>query len=392
MAGAVRLCAAGVILGSFTLSGSVVAGSLSTSGKGARALAMGGAFTAVADDASAVYYNPAGITQAPGTEFMAGVAAGAPDIEYHARGAVQRNTRNWVAPWLFATHRLTDRLCAGVGVYSPFARDAEFDADPASGFPAQRASTFRLDLSPVIAYAVDPRLSLSAGLVIGYSEVDQSIPIDAVSRIEDTLDGWGLGGIVGVLYAPSEDLRLGATYRTRMTTDYEGERRLITPGPTLASAAESQGKWPATLGLGLATRPASRLTLSADAHWTGWSYVDEVVTRTATLGESTTVLDQRDTWDLRLGAEWEFRRDWFLRGGYSRVKRSLPTRWLSPTRPDGSGDGFAVGLGRAGRHWRTDLAYEFGVTGTLSAPDNAYGFTGDYQIDQHLVALTLTYH
>jgi long-subunit fatty acid transport protein len=124
-------CVVGAILASFATTGSVIAGSLTTSGQGARALAMGGAFTAVADDASAVYYNPAGIIQAPRTELMAGVAAGAPDVEYHARGAVQRNTRNRLAPWLFATRRLTDRLAAGVGVYSPFARDAAFDADPA---------------------------------------------------------------------------------------------------------------------------------------------------------------------------------------------------------------------------------------------------------------------
>lgn len=41
--------------------GPVFAGGLSTPGQGARALSMAGAFTAVADDESAVFYNPAGI-------------------------------------------------------------------------------------------------------------------------------------------------------------------------------------------------------------------------------------------------------------------------------------------------------------------------------------------
>jgi long-subunit fatty acid transport protein len=137
--------------------------------------------------------------------------------------------------------------------------------------------------------------------------------------------------------------------------------------------------------------PTQRLKLSLDAHWTEWSYVDEVVTKTDSLGDSTIILDQRDTWDLRLGGEWEYRPGWFLRAGYSREPRSLPTRWLIPSKPDGDANGFAVGIGHAGRHWQTDVAYEFISTKSLSASDNAYGYTGDYQIDLHVVALTLTY-
>lgn len=388
----IRPGAAVAILASLFIPDVVLAGSLSTPGQGARALAMGGAFTAVADDASAVYYNPAGITQVPGQEAMIGFAWGAPEIDYRSGGTEYHSTKKWLLPWLFGTRQLGGGLSAGIGLYTPFARDAEYDADPATFFPSQRATIFRTDLSPVLAYRVNPRLSLSGGLVFGYSEVDQSLPAGATSRIEDTMDGWGTGAVFGLLARPSDYLKLGLTWRSRMTTDYEGKRRLLTAAPALSSSAKAEGKWPSSLGLGLALMPTERLTLSADAQWTEWSYVDSITTRTATLGDSTVTLDQRDTWDYRLGAEWEFDPDWYLRGGYGRIARSMPTRWMIPSMPDGTGNSFTIGIGRAGKHWGADVAYEFDTTRTLSASDNAYGYTGDYQIDQHVLALTLSYH
>ncbi len=111
------------------------AGGLSTSGQGSRALGMGGAFTAIADDASAIYYNPAGMMQNRGSEIMAGAGLGAPEVSYEMPGgAVQKSSKRWEAPWLFAAHRLSFRASVGGGAYCPFARCAKFEPDPANGF------------------------------------------------------------------------------------------------------------------------------------------------------------------------------------------------------------------------------------------------------------------
>lgn len=372
--------------------GSAVAGGLSTPGQSARSVGMGGAFSALADDGAAIFYNPAGIAQIDGTTIQASLFYGRPDIRYQASGnTAQHSTKSWLGTPLFLTRRFTPRLTGGLGVYSPYSRDAEFAADTGSGFAAQRADIFRLDISPVLAYQATSRLSLSGGAVVAYSEIDQSIPAGAMLRINDKMDGWALGGVVAALYAPNKQLRLGLTYRSRMTTDYAGRRQLVTPGPLQEDNARADGKWPASASVGILWLPSPRLKLAFDVNWTEWSHVDRVVTETDALGSSTTLLEQRDTWDYRLGAEWEFEPGWFLRGGASRIAQATPSSRILPSRPDADGYTLALGIGRKQRHWSFDAAYEYADTDTVHATDNAYGFTGDYHIHQHLLVVTAGY-
>src|SRR3990172_6276556 len=157
--------------------GLVVAGGLSTPGQGARALSMAGAFTAVADDGSAIYYTPAGISQIDGTAIEAGAASISPHLQYtKLGGATETSTKSAFAPALFITHRFTDRLSAGLGLYAPYARDAEYGDDLPNGFASQRSKMVRTDLSAVVSYKTSDAFSIGGGLVMGYSQADRSMP------------------------------------------------------------------------------------------------------------------------------------------------------------------------------------------------------------------------
>jgi long-chain fatty acid transport protein len=183
--------------------GPLFAGGLSTPGQGARALSMAGAFTVVADDGSAVYYNPAGVGQLDGTSVEVAVAKLFPNIRYTTPGgATEKSTKSAFAPAFFMTHRLTGKFAAGLGIYTPYARDAEMANDVANGFLSQRAKLVRTDISAVISNQVNDTIFIGGGLIIGYSQLDQSIPAGPTLRIKDKMDGTGFGGIVGVLWKP----------------------------------------------------------------------------------------------------------------------------------------------------------------------------------------------
>lgn len=372
--------------------GNAFSGSLSTSGQGSRALSMGGAFTAVADDGSAIYYNPAGISRIKQAEIMLGIAHGQPVTDYLTpSGAKEQSSKDWLGYWFFATHHLSHQWTAGLGIYSPYARDAEFKADLANGFAAQNSSIYRLDISPVLSFKPTPHYSLSAGFIIAYSKAEQSLPTGPTTRISDSMDGWGIGGIISALVSATNAIDIGLTYRSRMTTDFSGTRQLQTLATTTNSHAEANAKWPASAGLGVAWQAAKDLKLSFDTHWTGWSYADKIVTKTTSLGDSTTLLDQRDTWDYRIGGEWRYRNNVFVRAGYSRIHYSMPASRILPSQADSSGSAYDFGIGKAWQHWAIDAAYEYAATDTVRATDNAYGFTGKYEIYQHTIALTSRY-
>ena len=61
---------AALVLSAQTASGAWNAGNFLRFGVGARPLAMGNSFVAIADDATAVYWNPAGLSQGNGMEFF----------------------------------------------------------------------------------------------------------------------------------------------------------------------------------------------------------------------------------------------------------------------------------------------------------------------------------
>lgn len=372
--------------------GPVLAGGLSTPGQGARALSMAGAFTAVADDGSAVFYNPAGISQIDGTLVEGGIAFIYPEIRYTmTNGATEKSTKNAFGPAFFMTHRFADRLSAGLGLYAPYARDAELGDDPANGFASQRSKMLRTDFSAVIAYRASDTFSIGGGLVIGYSQVDRSLPAGPALRINDKMDGTGLGGIVGLLWKVSDRLKAGVTYRTGMSIDHDGERIMAAGGVATRSNARAKVRYPASLGFGMALTPSENLTLALDADWYGWSSMDQVTTRTDSWPDSITRLNAKDSWDARIGGEYRLPAGWAVRAGYAYSQGAFPNTHIIPSQPDADGHEIGLGIGKTSGNWKIDLAYHYAVTREQNASANINGYDGKYNIRQHLLGLTAAY-
>lgn len=370
----------------------VSAGGLSTSGQGSRALGMGGAFTAVADDGSCIYYNPAGMSQIDGTDIEAGISVIFPKIEYEMpNGAVQKSTKDALGPSFFLTHAFTDKLSAGLGIYSPYARDASFGDDLANGFLSQRAKMVRTDFSPVVSYEIIENLSIGAGLIAGYGQMNQSIPAGPALRITDKSDGFGYGGIAGLLWRINEYVKIGGTYRSRMTVDQKGDRTMEAGGVATTSDASTDVHYPSSLGLGIAIMPIEKLTLALDGDWYEWSYMKTITTRTDLWPESTAVLDADNSWDIRAGGEYKLPKDWAVRAGYAYIQGAIPNTHILPCKPDANAHEFDIGIGKSWKHWKVDLNYEYLFTNEEEPSANIYGYNGKYNIAQHSVGLTASY-
>lgn len=353
---------------------------------------MASAFTAVADDASAVFYNPAGISQIDGGSIEVGVASLSPDLRYTTPADVtEASTKKALAPSLFMTHRVTDRLSAGLGIFAPYARDAELSADLANGFASLRSKIVRVDLSGVISWQASNAFAIGGGLVVGNSQLDRSTPAGPGLRINDKMDGVGYGGIVGLLWQARDHLKAGVTYRTEMLIDHAGDRTIVAGGVPTTSSARSKVRYPASLALGLALTAVENLTLALDVNWTGWSSMDQVTVRTNTAPDSVTPLNAKDSRDIRIGAEYSLPEGWFVRAGYAYAEGAFPSSHITPAQPDADGHEIGLGLGKSTGPWRLDFAYHYAVTDETKATANIFGYNGKYNISQHLFGLTATY-
>src|SRR5438067_9809757 len=86
-------------------------------------IARGNAQAATADNPSAIYYNPAGITQLEGFQFRAGLYLISADTKYTSPSGVKAETDDaWQAvAQLYATYSLPEMpVSVGFGIYSPY--------------------------------------------------------------------------------------------------------------------------------------------------------------------------------------------------------------------------------------------------------------------------------
>jgi len=207
---------------------------------GERALGMGGAFVAVANDSSATWWNPAGLATGPFLDLRVGKGAGTADADFPA-------SRTGVWSFSLSTPPL------GVSYYR--LKITEIRAAPATG-PAEagredRAAGEGLRSLSISQFGATVLHTITTGVtagatvkyVRGTARVKGFDPVDAVTGIPelldagDDLDGGEVGGTVDVdlgLLATRGAVRVGVTARNLREPRF-GDRKL--PRQVRAGAA-----------------------------------------------------------------------------------------------------------------------------------------------------------
>ncbi len=341
----------------------------------ARANAMGGAMVGKADDPSAIFYNPAGITQLPGTQFMVGATAIAPTTDVTTTNPLTRReqttsmeTNVWLPPHIYVTHQLSDRFTLGVGLFSPFGLGTEFDPDWPGRFNSYKAVIQTLNFNPNIAWKITDQLSVAAGLDVMWFDLELRNKInlarfqlgEADQRLEG--DSFGYGGNVAIHYRPCQWAALGVSYRSQMDQDVKGRAkfdRVI--GDT---DAEGSITLPDEIYMGLAIYPMPKLSLEVGAVWTNWSTYDKLVIDydDALLGRTSTVervKNWEDTWRIFFGAEYKVNDMLDLRLGYVFDQEPSPDEHVDYLVPANDRHLFSFGPGIHWRGWTLDLSYTY---------------------------------
>src|SRR5688572_4737971 len=88
----------------------------------ARATGVATAYTLLADDPSAIFYNPAGLVRTKGTEVAVGDTLIAPSITFEGADGSKTSSNFQLSPppHVFASTKIGPRVAAGIGVFSPF--------------------------------------------------------------------------------------------------------------------------------------------------------------------------------------------------------------------------------------------------------------------------------
>src|SRR5258706_1214995 len=136
-------------------------------------IARGNAFAATADNPSAIYYNPAGITQLEGLQIRAGLYLISADTKYTSPSGEKAETdTTWQAvPQIYAVYSLKEApFSFGFGVYSPYGLALDWGGKTSFRDAAENGKLLYVTFNPVIAWQVHPTLSLAVGPTINFSQ------------------------------------------------------------------------------------------------------------------------------------------------------------------------------------------------------------------------------
>jgi len=348
---------------------------------GNKANAMGFAFTAQADNPSAIYYNPAGLTQLEGNNIALGVTyvnenggeftGSTPLTGGVTRSETQKDLKFFI-PNMYYTH--TDKggwISYGVGVFAPFGLGQEYENKDTSIF---RSQVTKIDLqtivvNPTIAFKINEAISVGLGIDYMWGKVEyDKIPVlgpgtQFNTHLEGSGDAWGYN--FGILVKATPNLKIGFNYRSKFDLDVDDADFTASnpvgtiPGifPMGTTRASGTLYLPATAALG-ASYTIGRFTIEADADWTFWSSYQQLKITNATVPtySSTQVKNWEDVCAFRLGTEYRVTDPLALRLGFSYDPTPAPAETLGPELPDADRLYYTAGVGYKFGNWTIDVS------------------------------------
>jgi len=363
-------------------------------GSGARALGMGGAFIAVADDATAASWNPGGLIQLKTGEFS---------IVYDSSSWKEdnRSTFNSFQPF---SSRISEENLNYFSITTPlevfgrnfvfsvnyqhlfaFKRDFSFTSSKYS--PNDKHYSLKQDgkLSAVgfaICYQVLPNLSVGFTLNVwndwfGKNGWDQSrrertpiildVGIHSISdqSVHSEYEFKGINANIGALWDITDSFTCGLVFKTPFRADLKHTLVYVTHSPLFYQPAPTvytkNLEMPMSCGIGFAYRFSDCGTISTDLYMTDWSKFilidpngDEYSFIDAKKIEESTA---RATYQYRFGAEY------LIFNRYNKL--IIPLRaglFYDPMPTDGSPDpyyGFSMGTGFSSGSYIFDVAYQY---------------------------------
>jgi long-chain fatty acid transport protein len=374
------------------------AGNVDSFGIGSRATALGGAYSATADDPFAAYYNPAGLAQITNSTVVVGSHVLAPSMSVYDLKATLKSDGSTVIPAtsfddtssvLVVPHLgfampINDKLAVGLALYVPWGLDVKWDESEVGAYSSTHSWFSRVTATPTAAYKINDQWSVGAGLSLGRSEAGDEHyfftgsptgPAGATANFKiktDTTDNFNWSYNLGVMYKPSKEVTLGLTYRSKTNTELSGETTVSgypVPGSPINQTVNTELEidHPYQIQFGVRYQPVQAVSLEFDFVRTNWSSIGSYTAKfdagLVLLGGATSRTyerDWKDTNQIRFGAEWKAL-DWLtLRAGYFYDPSPIPDNTFDLTWPDADKKTYSIGAGfNLNKSWTVDTVVQY---------------------------------
>jgi long-chain fatty acid transport protein len=359
----------------------------------------------VAEDASTIYFNPAGLTRLAGPNALGALSVVKPKIEFknsascspyvgtgagtstcplgtggnlgHTFGGEGGDAGGaaLVPAAYFSMETMPGRLWLGLGLNAPFGLTTEWDSGWMGRFHAVKSEVQTININPTVAWKINNAVSIGGGanaqrisaelsnavsyravaLATGVPAIIGATPAGSEGVATVKGDDWGWGWNAGVTIDPAPGTRVGISYRSSIKYRLEGDVTFADRPAALGVVPQvgdgnvvADIELPAMLSVALAQNVGSQVQLVADWTWTGWDKIQDltVVRSSGSLSGQTlssTPLRFKNTWRAGLGVNFQVNPAWKLRGGVVIDKTPVRDEFRTPRLPDNSRTWIAAG-------------------------------------------------
>ncbi|MEZ5572537.1 MAG: outer membrane protein transport protein [Halioglobus sp.] len=386
----------------------------SASGQG-MAFAGGGA---IAQDASAAWFNPAGIVRLD-DQFQISGSYIMPALKYRDRGSMletplgnlallpdsehqDHGAKDALVPNVYLVKRLNDRFSLGLAINAPFGLVTQYDDNWIGRYQAVESEVKTINVNPSVAWKIDRHWSIAAGVSVDYMDVKLTNALDfatiCASEIlavcpNGALPGQGgfdgfvsntgndvsFGANLGLLWSPG-DMRVSLTWRSEIEHHLKGDAVFSLPstlgglealpdplGSELAaiftnSNIKANVTLPDSAAFAIYYQLTPRLGIASDVVWTDWADIQAIQIEFDNPLTPTGIeeLGFKSVWRYALGVQFELDDHWTLRTGTAYDESPTPNDRLRSARlPDTDRTWLSVG---ASYQLNEDYSIDFGYS------------------------------
>jgi long-chain fatty acid transport protein len=305
--------------------------------------------TAKSYDASTVWSNPAGMTRLNQNEIDGSINGIFPSINFSGANYVGGTAttpgstggnliQSAATGGVYGLWSVTPDFKLGLAIDAPFGQRVSNPADFVGRYQSIVSSITDLAFDLSAAYKFNEQWSIGGGPVIDTftARLTQAVNTGPYAALGDPVadlhgSNVGVGYTLGVLYQPTQDLRFGVDYRSRIQHDISGTQSIFIPpaigayAPPLAAALATQNysastkiTLPDSVTAGAYWQATPQLALLADLSWTDWSLLQNInITSSSPYATPTTIQENwHNTVAVSVGANYRITETILLQGGF----------------------------------------------------------------------------
>lgn len=342
---------------------SAFAGGYRVSLQGQKQLAMGHTGVGVVNSAEVLFFNPSGMAFLE-NRFNASVGANG----LFARTKFQNQANNWTnstenfgTPFsAYVSYRATDWLSVGLAVYTPYGSAVEWDQDWQGSHLVNNIDLEAIYFQPSISLKVNDYFSVGGGPIFVSGSVNfnrnisRSQTDEQGNRTDVTIDAGGVtawGWTAGMMLKPTENLTIGANYRSEITMEARDGDATFHDVPGFLSTTLTNTTFdadlplPAELTVGFSYKVNDKLLVAFDYNRAYWNvYKSLIVDFHNAAPTSVNPRNYKDASTYRVGAQYTANEKFSFRAGWYFDESPVQDGFFAPETPRNDSMGYTGGL------------------------------------------------